>query len=436
MDDETLRSQLRAATALSRQGQVRQAEEAFEHILQQRPGSAEAALSLARLALQRGDANRADSVLSLARRAHPTLEVLAAEQAIARASVDDLPGAVAVLREQVGRAPDSPFAWLLLGQMLDDQGDAAGALRARFESISRAQAAGLWTEPSATPPHLQGAVSQALNALRRQRREVFFGVIEPLRQQCSPGALQRVDRALTGYLREWDATPPDPMQRPRFFYMPDLPCEPYMDPRLHAWAPRLQAAFPEVRAEALSMLEQPQQLEDFVQLREGDRIDHYLGGAKPAWEAFFFYRYGQRYDDNHARCPRTSAVLDSLDLCRIPGQTPEVCFSVLTPGTHILPHYGVTNTRAVMHLPLVVPENCALNLVDRGEHRWREGELVMFDDTFLHESWNRSDRPRIIVLMDCWNPHLTAIEREAVTLIAQTIGALDVALRPDVWPTE
>ncbi len=39
---------------------------------------------------------------------------------------------------------------------------------------------------------------------------------------------------------------------------------------------------------------------------------------------------------------------------------PEVMFSVLTPGTHILPHRGVTNTRVVCHLPLVVPEDCAL----------------------------------------------------------------------------
>ena len=148
---------------------------------------------------------------------------------------------------------------------------------------------------------------------------------------------------------------------------------------------------------------------------------------------FFFYRHGQRYDDNHARCPRTSAVLDSLDLCRIPGQTPEILFSVLAPGTHILPHHGVTNTRCVMHLPLVVPEDCALHLVDRGVHHWREGELVMFDDTFLHESWNRSGSVRIIVLMDCWNPDLTRVERDAVTRIAQAIGALDIALQTDAW---
>ena len=69
----------------------------------------------------------------------------------------------------------------------------------------------------------------------------------------------------------------------------------------------------------------------------------------------------------------------------------------------------------------------------QGVHHWREGELVMFDDTFLHESWNRSGSVRIIVLMDCWNPDLTRVERDAVTQIAQAIGALDIALQTDAW---
>ncbi|HZF80372.1 MAG TPA: aspartyl/asparaginyl beta-hydroxylase domain-containing protein, partial [Rubrivivax sp.] len=184
---------------------------------------------------------------------------------------------------------------------------------------------------------------------------------------------------------------------------------------------------------ALSLINEQWQLEDFVAVKEGDRIDNYLGGAKPSWEAFFFYRHGQRFAENHQRCPRTSAVLESLDLSRIPGQTPEVCFSVLAPGTHILPHHGVSNMRAVMHLPLVVPEHCALHLVDRGVHHWVEGELVMFDDTFLHESWNRSDSVRVIVLMDCWNPHLTTVEREASKVLAPAIGLVDVALKAANW---
>jgi aspartyl/asparaginyl beta-hydroxylase (cupin superfamily) len=96
----------------------------------------------------------------------------------------------------------------------------------------------------------------------------------------------------------------------------------------------------------------------------------------------------------------------------------------LRPGTHINAHHGVTNVRLVSHLPLIVPPDCALNLVDRGEHHWTEGKLVMFDDTYLHEAWNRSGQVRVILLMDCWNPHLTAVEKVALKELMETVTAL------------
>ncbi len=53
----------------------------------------------------------------------------------------------------------------------------------------------------------------------------------------------------------------------------------------------------------------------------------------------------------------------------------------------------------------------------------------MFDDTFQHEAWNRSEQSRIVLLMDCWNPHLTRIERMAVKKLLETISTLNLANR-------
>ena len=122
-------------------------------------------------------------------------------------------------------------------------------------------------------------------------------------------------------------------------------------------------------------------------------------------------------------------MLENIELCRIENQAPEILFSVLKPGSHINPHHGVSNVRLVMHLPLVVPPGCALNLIDHGEHRWTEGQLVMFDDTYLHEAWNRSSQTRIVLLMDCWSPHLMGIERSAVKRLIESITALKLADR-------
>jgi aspartate beta-hydroxylase len=173
----------------------------------------------------------------------------------------------------------------------------------------------------------------------------------------------------------------------------------------------------------LAVLQAEQGIEPFIKFRSADEIPKFLAGAdgKPVWDAFFFYRHGVRYDDNCARCPQTAAILDALPLVHIPAHAPEICFSVLTPGTHILPHRGVTNTRLVTHLPLIVPDNCAINV--GGElHAWQEGRCVTFDDTFEHEAWNRSEQTRVVLIMDCWNPYLSQVEREAVVDLVTAIG--------------
>ncbi len=60
-----------------------------------------------------------------------------------------------------------------------------------------------------------------------------------------------------------------------------------------------------------------------------------------------------------------------------------------------------------------------------GESRaWREGEAVAFDDTYEHEAWNRGSRTRVVLIIDVWNPHLTAAERDAVAALAEVMGRL------------
>ncbi len=121
---------------------------------------------------------------------------------------------------------------------------------------------------------------------------------------------------------------------------------------------------------------------------------------------------------------KTAALLDSLPLAYIPDHAPEVCFSILTLGTHILPHRGVTNARIVVHLPLIVPADCALSV--GGEvHAWQEGRCVAFDDTFEHEAWNRSAQTRAVLILDTWNPYLSAEECAVISDVIVAIGAFN-----------
>ena len=186
----------------------------------------------------------------------------------------------------------------------------------------------------------------------------------------------------------------------------------------------LEDNFAAVREELFDVLSSDNGIEPFLKFHSPGEIANYLGGeGKPNWNAFFFYRHGERYAENCARCPKTAAILDALPtLQHVRDHAPEVCFSVLTPGSHILPHRGVVNTRLVTHFPLIVPQG-DLGLRVGGEtHVWQEGRCVTFDDTFEHEAWNRSEETRVVMLLDVWNPHLSPAECEAVTALVETIG--------------
>jgi aspartyl/asparaginyl beta-hydroxylase (cupin superfamily) len=96
-------------------------------------------------------------------------------------------------------------------------------------------------------------------------------------------------------------------------------------------------------------------------------------------------------------------------------------FSVLQPHTRIPPHTGVSNTRLVVHLPLILPTDCTFR-VGNETRPWRMGEAWVFDDTVEHEARNDSDRPRTILIFDIWSPFLSPSER---ALIAEVTAAAD-----------
>ena len=422
---------LTKAELADRSGNALNAESMYLQVLIEWADCVQALRRLAQFAMRRADAPRAVHFLGLASTARPDDSDLAIDLAIALIATDQPHEAIRALEANLLRTPSAHTAWLLLGQVRDSISDSSGALTAWYQAVSRAQRAGKWLGEDTTPPELLGPVTNAIAQVHAGRRRLILGSLDEVEQQFGRQTLTRVYEAVSGYLRESDCGPTDPRQRPKLFFFPGLPNHPYHDPFLQPWAQRLAEAFADIRSEATRVLHEDRCLPNFVDVAPGVRPGHLAGAAaSPSWEALFFYRHGNRFEANHLRCPATSALLESIELCRIDSDAPEICFSVLRPGTHILPHHGVTNARLVMHLPLVVPNDCALNLIGAGEHRWQEGRLVMFDDTFQHEAWNRSQASRTILLMDCWNPHLDAVERLAMKRLFETIAGIRRANAP------
>ena len=140
------------------------------------------------------------------------------------------------------------------------------------------------------------------------------------------------------------------------------------------------------------------------------------------WNVCYFYLHDMDYHENLSRCPITAQSINS-----IPRQYHHALFSALAPNTHILPHYGPTNKKLRIHLPLFVPtvDNSNNNdddhmTVDKKipKNPWirvgnkyktfNEGKCIIFDDSFEHEVFNTSLLyPRIILIIDIWHPDLT-----------------------------
>lgn len=209
-------------------------------------------------------------------------------------------------------------------------------------------------------------------------------------------------------------------------YFPFLPADEYFDRHHFPWLDELEAHTDAIHQEFQGILAAPDEaLRPYVRMEEGSPESKWtaLDGSLD-WSACFLWEYGRPNQPVLDRCPVTAAVLERLPTLRIPGRGPSAFFSSLRPHSAIPPHTGVTNVRAIVHLALDIPEGCGFRV--GGETReWVPGKAFAFDDTIDHEAWNRSGKRRSILILDVWNPHLTAGERDA---IAEYFVMADTAL--------
>jgi len=212
--------------------------------------------------------------------------------------------------------------------------------------------------------------------------------------------------------------------QPTFMYFPEIPTVEFFDRAEFPWLDAVEAAADEIRTELTTVLVTDRAgLEPYISYPEkGVPLDQWKELNKSRrWSAYFLWNQGAPQPAHLARCPRTAEVLRSVPQCDVPRRGPTAFFSILDAGTHIPPHTGVTNTRAIVHLPLIVPPDCSLRV--GGETReWAPGKAWVFDDTIEHEAWNRSDTPRGVLIFDIWNPYLSAAERDLIRAASDVVG--------------
>ena len=268
------------------------------------------------------------------------------------------------------------------------------------------------------PPQIKAQLQKArglLAAANERKMHAFERALADVEAGHPAADLRRV----RGYAEQRAGQRKIYQQQPTSGHFPYLPAIEFFDRDLFPWLDELERHTGEMREEILALWNEDMEkgFRPYIERPPGSPLGQWEElNHSPRWSAWFFWENGKRHDANCARCPRTTAAIESLPLLDIPGKSPTAMFSILEPRTRIPPHTGTSNVRATIHLPLVVPPGCGFR-VGSEIREWREGEAWAFDDTIEHEAWNDSDRPRAILIIDGWNPLLTAPEREVVRLI-------------------
>jgi hypothetical protein len=349
---------------------------------------------------------RARALLERAAINHPQSAQVRMQLALACRMQGDYLAALAALDTALAIDPYDFLALLSKGAVAEQLGDPRAAAEIYRQALRLA--------PTQPHPSLEAPIERARRLVAEDAlalEQHLSTAVAALRAQYSTDELKRFDECLDIFVGKTKPYVPEPA----LLLFPRLPPLPFYDDALFPWMAELEAQTDVIRAEAAHALQEDWgAFHPYIEKPPGSPVNQWEElNNNPAWSSLHLWRDGAKGEANCARCPRTTAILEKMPMADQPGYAPTAMFSVLAPRTHIPPHTGSANTRVIVHLPLILPEKCRYRVGN--EHReWKLGKAWVFDDTIEHEAWNDSDKVRVLLIFDIWNPFLTEAERKLV----------------------
>lgn len=370
------------------------------------------------------------------------------------ATAGDLQRAVQLLEQASEGQPDQPQVWLKLAALRRATRQPAKALEAvnralalaefdfmaltmrasLLEKLNPDQAGEAWAyalaqRPSGElPPQMVEAMARG-EALRdswiAEREAKLDTATGDLAGRADEEEAQRIARFRTNVLRK---TRPYHSE-PTHFAFPGLAEREFHPRSEHPWLAELEAATDMIAEELDAVMSAERaELVPYIQYDEHEAMAQWRSlNRNPDWTAIHLVQNGKVIDANARHCPRTMALLKRFPQPDVARAGPNAMYSLLAPHTSIPPHVGVSNSRLVCHLPLVVPAGCWFR-VGAETRYWERGKAFVFDDTIEHEAANPSDQLRIVFIFDVWHPDLSDVERDAVRRVIASESGVDNAL--------
>lgn len=385
------------AAALHEEGRLDEARVLYDSVLSLDPGHADALCYLGLLHLQKNEPQAAATLCRQAIARDPNSAEAHQHLGAALQHLGSHAEALIHHDRALALAPDYTEA-------LRHRGSALQALGRFADAIASYEACAAETPEDAG---LQLALASALGASGRYE-EAFVRYRNAA--AIAPTLAEHMSKALADYGQRHPHVAQVGMQRlnryigtfltnqgsPRMGEYPGLTSAPFHDPARLPGALALEREYTAIRAEieALAAAEFQSEAEGLME--------------RGAWDVFLFYERSRKNEENCARCPAITRIIESHNTVRT--QAGLLYVSKLSPGTHIKPHRGPTNMRLRCHLGIDIPDgDCGLKVA--GEtRRWREGGCLVFDNSLEHEAWNHTSQPRIVLIIDFWHPDLTPAE--------------------------
>jgi aspartate beta-hydroxylase len=395
-----------AAHEAGMRGDLNRAEGLWKDLLAKEPRNSEAQIGLATIARSRGDLNGAADILVEAFRHHrddPVIPMILAE---VHRDANSMEGALEAA--QVALALD-PYCWpalLVRGQVEERLGRKREAASIFANVLRIAPPQPHW------PPAYVHALGHAKTVTLEHQRSFRAHLEAAIGERAGDGRWREAASIMSGATQPYHAACNQ-------LTVPRLPAIPFFERALFPWVAALEAQTDVIREELRAALQgEKDHFTPYIAYQPGDPVNQWKElNHSHRWSTYQLWRGGERVEEHLARCPRTAAALAAVEMADIGGLCPNAMFSALAPHTEIPPHHGETNARLVVHLPLIVPENCTYR-VGFEERRWTVGEVLIFDDTLEHTARNDSDELRVVLIFDVWNPLLSVEERQIVRDLA------------------
>jgi beta-hydroxylase len=173
-----------------------------------------------------------------------------------------------------------------------------------------------------------------------------------------------------------------------------VPSTPFIPVREFPELSVLQENWPTIREEGLRLIELKK-----IKASEQNNDAGFNSFFKTGWKRFYLKWYDASHPSAERLCPQTYALLQSIPSVKA------AMFAELPPGAKLNPHRDPFAGSMRYHLGLATPndDRCFIE-VDGQRYSWRDGQGVIFDETYIHWAENASDSDRLILFCDVERP--------------------------------